>query len=79
MTDIFNCPLNPRFPYGKWNNTSTNLKLYAPLIKACYNINPLFSRPKMVNNNLFTNTTYQMSKNELYKYLSNNSGKRFSR
>ena len=79
MTDISNCPFSPRFPYGKWNNTSTNLKLYAPLVNACYYNNPLFIKPQMVNNNLFTNTSYQMSKKELYKYLSNHSGRRFNR
>ena len=79
MTDPFICPANPRFPYGKWNNTSTNLKLYAPLHKACYYTDPLFVKPQMVNNNIFTNTSYQMSKKELYKYLAKNSGNRFYR
>ena len=31
MTDISNCPFNPRFPYGMWNNTSTNFKLFPSL------------------------------------------------
>ena len=60
------------FPYGRWNNTSTNLKLYRPMYNACYYTNPNFVKPHLTNNNLFSNTSYQMSKKELYSYLSKN-------
>ena len=53
------CP--SRFKYGRWNNTSTNLKLF-----------PSFTDSPMSNNNIFSNTSYQMKKNELFKYLSTN-------
>ena len=56
MTDISNCPVvNPRFPYGKWNNTSTNLKLYAPLpiMHVTMVIPSLLSFSNGSNNNIF--------------------------
>lgn len=62
---------NP-FPYGRWNNTSTNLKLFRPMYNACYYTNPNFVKPRLTSNNLFSNTSYQMSKKELYSYLSKN-------
>ena len=69
----------PRFSsYGRWNNTSTNLKLFPSILKnqKYYGNNsinqPIFINPPRVNNNIFTNTSYQMKKGELYKYLSTN-------
>jgi len=70
------CP--QKFKYGRWNNTSTNLKLFPSILKnkKYYGNNssnqPIFINPPRVNNNIFINTSYQMKKNELYKYLSTN-------
>jgi len=70
------CP--QKFEYGRWNNTSTNLKLFPSILKnqKYYGNNssnqPIFINPPRVNNNIFTNTSYQMKKGELYKYLSTN-------
>ena len=70
------CP--QKFKYGRWNNTSTNFKLFPSIQKnkKYYGNNssnqPIFINPPRVNNNIFTNTSYQMKKNELYKYLSTN-------
>tara|TARA_Y100000992_G_scaffold289518_1_gene244153 strand:+ start:631 stop:1200 length:570 start_codon:yes stop_codon:yes gene_type:complete len=70
------CP--NKFPFGRWNNTSTNLKLFPSLLKnqKYYGNNsgtlPVFINPPRVNNNIFTNTSYQMKKSELFKYLSTN-------
>lgn len=70
------CP--QKFKYGRWNNTSTNFKLFPSILKnKKYYANnssdqPIFINPPRVNNNIFINTSYQMKKNELYKYLSTN-------
>ena len=77
MTSVETEPCPP-FPYGRWNNTSTNFKLFPSIQKnqkyyGYSSINqPIFINPPMVNNNIFTNTSYQMKKSELYKYLSTN-------
>ena len=64
------CP--SRFPYGRFNNTKSNFKLFAPLLNTCGYKNPNYTVPHLANHNLYKNTSYQMSKKELYKYLSNN-------
>lgn len=70
------CP--QKFKYGRWNNTSTNLKLFPSILKnqRYYGNNsinqPIFINSQITNKNIFTNTSYQMKKGELYKYLSTN-------
>ena len=83
---------NNRFKYGRFNTTSTNLKLYAPLLmntkegqvdqfgnKVCGGgctdpNNPtlqLFSGGSRISssNNIYANTTNQLSKKETYVLL----------
>ena len=72
--DIETCTNPPglmqrRFPFGRWNNTSTNFKLF-PVITQCTDISGNVTRKQATN--LFRNTTYQMSKKELYRYLTTN-------
>jgi len=81
-----------RFPYGRFNTTSTNLKLFAPLRinrpegqvdqfgnKVCGggcvdpsnpDLNLFQSRSKISSsNNIYANTTNQLSKKETYVLL----------
>ena len=52
------------FPYGRWNNRSTNLKLF-PIISVCGN-------NIKKSGNIYRNTAKQMPQRELYAYLSKN-------
>ena len=90
--ECFVCKFN-RFPYGRYNTTSTNLKLFRPLLintaqgqvnqfgeKTCGGgceapNNPglnLFSGTtrSSTNNNIYANTTNQLSKKQTYVVLS---------
>ena len=89
--DILVCKFN-RFPYGRYNSTSTNLKLYAPLRLTtaegqedqygkkiggpCRDPNNpslnLFTRTSRISssNNIYANTTNQVSKKQTYVILS---------
>ena len=90
--DILVCKYN-RFPYGRFNTTSTNLKLYAPLRLntpegqvdqfnkktaggGCSDPNNpglnLFTRGSRISssNNIYANTTNQVSKKQTYVILS---------
>jgi hypothetical protein len=90
--DILVCKFN-RFPYGRFNTTSTNLKLYAPLRLntpegqvdqfdkktaggGCSDPNNpglnLFTRTSRISssNNIYANTTNQVSKKQTYVILS---------
>ena len=91
--DCFVCK-NNRFPYGRFNTTSTNLKLFRPLLintpdgqvdrfgnKTCGGgcFDPSFnsslslfqSRSKISSsNNIYANTTNQLSKKQTYVLLS---------
>ena len=90
--DCFVCK-NNRFPYGRFNSTSSNFKLYRPLLintpegqvdqfgnKTCgggciANNAPglnLYSQRSRISssNNIYSNTTNQMSKKETYVRLS---------
>ena len=89
--DILVCKFN-RFPYGRFNTTSTNLKLYAPLRLTtpegqedqngnkiggpCRDPNnpslQLFTRTSRISssNNIYANTTNQVSKKQTYVILS---------
>ncbi len=90
--DILICKYN-RFPYGRFNTTSTNLKLYAPLRLTtsegqvdqfnkktagggCVDPNNpglnLFTRTSRISssNNIYANTTNQLSKKQTYVILS---------
>ena len=87
------CKYN-RFPYGRFNTTSTNLKLYRPLLinnssgqedrfgkKTCGGgcVDPnnpvlnLFSGGSRISssNNIYSNTTNQLSKKQTYVLLAN--------
>jgi hypothetical protein len=66
------CP--QRFKYGRWNNTSTNLKLFPSLktSKVCIDTSGNYVTEQLGNKNIYTNTSNRMSKNKLYSYLSNN-------
>jgi len=90
-SDILICKYN-RFPYGRFNTTSTNLKLYAPLLLTtpegqvdqhgkkmggpCRDPNNtglnLFTRTSRISssNNIYANTTNQVSKKQTYVILS---------
>jgi len=91
-SDCFVCK-NNRFPYGRFNSTSSNFKLYRPLLintlegqvdqfgnKTCgggciANNAPglnLYSQRSRISssNNIYSNTTNQMSKKETYVRLS---------
>ena len=90
-SDILICKYN-RFPYGRFNTTSTNLKLYAPLRLTtsegqldqhnkkmggpCQDPNNtglnLFTRTSRISssNNIYANTTNQVSKKQTYVILS---------
>lgn len=91
-SDILICKYN-RFPYGRFNTTSTNLKLYAPLRLTtpqgqvdqfnkktagggCTDPNNpslnLFTRSSRISssNNIYANTTDQVSQKQTYVILS---------
>ncbi len=59
-----------RFPYGRWNNTNTNLKLYKKTI--CRD--PSGNKPPIVKQtrNLFVNTAARMSQKQMFAYLVRN-------
>jgi hypothetical protein len=52
------------FPYGRWNNKTSNFKLF-PVISVCGN-------NVKQSGNIYKNTTHNMTKKELYAYLSKN-------
>ena len=77
--DIFVCKFN-RFPYGRFNTTSTNLKLYAPLLMSTTGQVDQYGRnaggggcfdPIIQNLKLFTRTTRISSSNNIYSNTTN--------
>lgn len=80
---VFICK-NNRFPYGRFNTTSTNLKLYRPLLLSSVGQFDKYGRKiggtcsaetnlstkAGTNNNIYNNTADQMTKKEIYKRLS---------
>ena len=77
--DIFVCKFN-RFPYGRFNTTSTNLKLYAPLLMSTTGQVDQYGRnagggpcsdPSNPNLKLFTRTTRISSSNNIYSNTTN--------
>ena len=52
------------FPYGRWNNKTSNFKLF-PVISVCGN-------NVKQSGNIYKNTTHDMTKKQLYAYLSKN-------
>ena len=81
------CKFN-RFPYGRFNTTSTNLKLYRPLLlntaegqvdqfgrqQGNCGANGLFGFNRQISssNNIYANTTNQTSKKLTYSRLAKN-------
>ena len=57
-----------RFPYGRWNNTNSNLKLYKKTI--CKDVRG--NRIVKQTGNLFLNTANRMSQKQVYAYLIRN-------
>ena len=57
-----------RFPYGRWNNTNSNLKLFPMTIcrDICGNI------VRKQTKNLFKNTAMRMSQKQAYSFLMRN-------
>ena len=87
------CKFN-RFPYGRFNSTSTNLKLYRPLLLnrpegqvdqfgnpagggLCQDPNNpskiVYARSSIISssNNIYANTTNQVTEKQIYVELSN--------
>lgn len=58
---VFVCELN-RFPYGRWNNTSTNKKLYKTLGSP-------YAERRTVTGNLYPNSML-LSRKQIYSFLS---------
>ena len=58
-----------RFPYGRWNNTNSNLKLFPMTI--CRDICGNIVRRKQTKN-LFKNTAMRMSQKQAYSFLMRN-------
>jgi len=81
------CKFN-RFPFGRWNTTTTNLKLYRPLLlntdkgqvdqfgkqQGSCGANGLFSINRQISssNNIYANTADQTSKKLTYSRLAKN-------
>ena len=57
-----------RFPYGRWNNTNTNLKLFPMTI--CHGTNGRIIKKQ--TKNVFKNTAMRMSQKQVYSYLIRN-------
>ncbi len=57
-----------RFPYGRWNNTNSNLKLFPMTI--CHDICGNIIRKQ--TKNLFQNTAMRMSQKQAYSFLMRN-------
>lgn len=58
-----------RFPYGRWNNTNTNHKLFPMTI--CYD--PTTNKTiRKQTKNLFQNTAWRMSQNQVFSFLIRN-------
>ena len=57
-----------RFPYGRWNNTNTNMKLFPMTI--CHGINGQIIKKQ--TKNVFKNTARRMSQKQVYSYLIRN-------
>jgi hypothetical protein len=57
-----------KFPYGRWNNTNTNLKLFPMTI--CHGTNGRIIKKQ--TKNLFKNTAMRMSQKQVYSYLIRN-------
>jgi hypothetical protein len=57
-----------QFPYGRWNNTNSNLKLFPMTIfhDVCGNI------VRKQTKNIFQNTAMRMSQKQVYSYLMRN-------
>ena len=77
MTSVEIEPCSP-FPYGRWNNTSTNFKLFPSIQKnqkyyGYSSINqPMFINAPMVNNNILStmeNTDIFIIQNKLDSFL----------
>jgi len=58
-----------RFPWGRWNNTNTNLKLFPKTICKDPSGNKLVVTQ---TRNLFSNTAARMSQKQIYAYLVRN-------
>ena len=56
------------FPYGRWNNSTTNYKLYRRTLCISPSGNIIVKQTK----NLFKNTALQMSQKQLYSFLIRN-------
>lgn len=67
---IFLCK-NNRFKFGRFNTTSTNLKLFKPLknLNNCSKVNYNVTRKIQTSNNIYNNTTNHLTKKQIYKYL----------
>ena len=68
---IFVCR-NNQFEFGRFNTTSTNLKLFKPLnnLQNCTKVNYNITRKIGSSNNIYHNTTNQMTKKQIFNYLS---------
>lgn len=63
---VFICEYPERFPYGRWNNSETNQKLYQPLNNSC---SLLKQRGVRKTGNLYPNSMLLSSK-QIYSFLS---------
>ena len=57
-----------RFPYGRWNNTNTNLKLFPMTI--CHDVTGKIVRKQ--TKNLYINTAWRMSQKQVYAFIIRN-------
>lgn len=57
-----------RFPWGRWNNTNTNLKLFPKTICEDQNGKKIVKQTR----NLFSNTSVNMSQKQIFAYLVRN-------
>ena len=57
-----------KFPYGRWNNTNSNLKLFPMTIHRGTRGNVVRKQTK----NLFQNTAMRMSQKQAYSFLMRN-------
>jgi len=87
FNEMIICKFN-RFPFGRWNTTTTNLKLYRPLLlntekgqvdqfgkqRGSCGANGLFSINRQISssNNIYSNTANQTSKKLTYSRLAKN-------
>jgi len=57
-----------QFPYGRWNNTNSNLKLFPMTV--CHDVCGNIVRKQ--TKNIFQNTAMRMSQKQVYSYLIRN-------